>query len=350
MQSDCNKDRTGVFMTVSSEAKNIDFNAENRSDHLKIIRRWGGATSDAILDPSCHHYKETGIEGLVGYKLENQTAVAFGDPVCSLKDRQKLIAGFHHYCISQGWNILYLSSSEEFARWALHHGCHAIVQFGEEQYLDPHDDPRQRTGNHASLVRRKIRHALHEGATIQEYTQRDTNLEKEIDKVGISWLDARRGPQIHISNLRLFNDRLGKRWFYVRQGDKIVGAAVLNRLEKYEGWLLNHVIFTPDAPHGTPELLVVSALEAAAKDGCRYVTFGNSTASSLGEIQGLNTFSSLVAHAAFKLANKLFHLDEHRMFWDKFHPQSKPSYLIFAQSCIGIKELLALKNALNVSI
>lgn len=321
-----------------------------RLEHVKLIRRWGGLMSDALLDPACHYYRESNLEGLIGYKLENKTAVVFGDPVCPLENRAHLVAEFHRSCQEAGWNVVYLSASEEFARWAIDHECSCMVEFGNEFYIDPHNDPRQRTGTHGSLVRRKVRHAVGEGTSVTEYTSRDSALEQAIDQVGVAWLEGRRGPQIHISQVRLFNDRFGKRWFYARQGERIVGAVVLNRLERYEGWLMNHIVFTPDAPHGTPELLVVTALEAVLKEGCTYVSFGNSTASQLGETKGLGIMSTCVAHLGFKFFNKLFHLQGHKMFWDKFHPEGRRSYLLFVEPHIGLKQVLALKNALNVSI
>lgn len=323
---------------------------EERLQHIKLIRKWGGITSDALLDPACYYYMENGIEGLVGYKLENNTAVVFGDPVCDPKVIPALVASFHNYTREKNWNTLYISASEKFARWAVSKECAALIQFGEEFFIDPHNDPRKKKGTHASLVRRKVRHAEHEGTTVHEYLEHNEQLEKAIDEVGILWLEGRRGPQIHISNVRLFNDRHGKRWFYAQQNKRVVGAAVLNRLEKDNGWLLNHIVFTPDAPGGTPELLVTTALEAAAHEGCHYVTFGNSPASKLGETLGFSTVSSYLARAGYSFASKFFHLGGHKVFWDKFAPDSRPSYLLFTQPKIGLKELRALVNALNVSL
>lgn len=324
--------------------------SKERLEHIKLIRQWGGVTSDALLDPACYYYMEKGIAGLIGYKLENNTAVVFGDPVCSPHDMGPLVASFHHYTKEKNWNTLYISASEPFARWALNKKCSALIQFGEEFYIDPHNDPRAKKGTHGSLVRRKVRHAQHEGTSVHEYIQNDEELEKAIDQVGTLWLEARRGPQIHISHVRLFNDRPGKRWFYAKQGERIVGAAVLNRLEKEQGWLLNHIVFTPDAPHGTQEFLVVSILETTAKEGCHYVTFGNSPASRLGETIGFSPISTYLARLGYNLANKFFHLEGHKTFWDKFSPESRPSYLLFTEPHIGLKEVRALINALNVSL
>lgn len=323
---------------------------EQRNRLVEMVRRWGGLASDAILDPACHYYSDPNFDGFIGYRFDGQAAVALGDPVCPSGNTDALVSSFHRHCRGKGWRCLYISTSEEFARWAIARECSALIKFGDEFYLDPHCDPRSKTGTHGSLVRRKVRHAQHEGVVVEEYTIADEKMEEAIDQVGARWLESRKGPQIHISHMRLFNDKQGKRWFYAKRGDQIIGTAVLNRLEKNDGWLLNHIIFTPDAPGGTPELLVVEALEAAAKTGSHYVTFGNSTTSQLGETIGLGTFSTYLARWGFKAANKIFHLAGHKMFWDKFNPESRPSFLLFTEPKIGFKELLALKKALNVTI
>lgn len=316
---------------------------------IQRVRRWGGSSSDAILDPVCKIFTSPTIEGLIGYRVELNCVVVFGDPICAPIDRQLLVQAFHDY-YKESHNIIYVMASEEFSKWGIEHGCRALIEFGQELIMDPHADPRARQGTHASLVRRKVRHALRAGVQVKEYVGFDKKLEEAITQVGISWLQSRRGPQVYISHVRLFADRFGKRWFYAQQGDHIVGVLLLNQLQAQQGWLLNHLMITPDAQHGTPELLVVTALETLQQESCHFVTFGSSPAKQLGQVVGLSKSSAWLSRQGFKLANKLFHLHGHNMFWEKFHPESKPTYLLFHQSHIGWRELLGLSRALNVSL
>jgi lysylphosphatidylglycerol synthetase-like protein (DUF2156 family) len=195
-----------------------------------------------------------------------------------------------------------------------------------------------------------VRHAQHKGVSIKEYLAHDANIEQVIEQVGVSWLKSRRGPQIHISNIYLFDNRIGKRWFYAQQGNQIIGLVVLNQLQARQGWHLNHLMFTSDAAHGTPELLVVSVLEILQGEDCSFVSFGVAPADQLGTISGLSHFSAWTARQVYKIVNKMFHLKGHKMFWGKFHPQTQPSYLLFSQSRIGLREALALMRAMNASI
>jgi lysylphosphatidylglycerol synthetase-like protein (DUF2156 family) len=224
-----------------------------------------------------------------------------------------------------------------------------MIEFGEELYLDPFANLIDRHGTHGSLVRRKVRHALKEGTSVKEYFPYDAQLELAIEKVGVSWLASRRGPQVHISHLYLFNDRAGKRWFYAKKGENIVGVAVLNQVHARQGWLLNHLMITPEASNGTPELLVTSILEILRQESCHFVTVGASPAEKLGDIVGISKFSSWIMTLVYKTAYKIFHLKGHKMFWGKFNTQAGRSYLLFSQPQIGMRDLIALMRALNFS-
>jgi lysylphosphatidylglycerol synthetase-like protein (DUF2156 family) len=222
-----------------------------------------------------------------------------------------------------------------------------MVEFGEELVLDPLDDPREKTGPDASLVRRKVKHAAHEAVSAHEYLQSDSALEKKIEQLGHAWVDHRKGMQLHISNVYQFDNRHGKRWFYAKKADNVIGVLTLNQLKTHCGWLLNHLMVTPDAPHGTSELLVTSALEALKMENCRYVTVGIVTNKTLGKIVGLGKFSKWAAHRLFKVARKMVNLDGLNSFWTKFDPKRESSYVLFSRNRISIRELIGLRLALK---
>jgi lysylphosphatidylglycerol synthetase-like protein (DUF2156 family) len=325
----------------SSEAK------LEKLDIVKLARQWGGASCDAFLDPLCQYFYQTDLEGVVGYKLEKNCAIVFGNPVCSPSHRETLAKAFHRYCLDKGWSIIYISASDDFTKCVSKSLNYSWIEYGQELYLNPHSDPQKEHGTHASLVRRKVRHAYKEGLSVEEYLGQDKQIERELEELATQWLKNRKKPQIHISNVYLFENRLGKRWMYAKQNDTIVGVIVLNELQSRKGWLINHLMIAPDAPGGTPELLVISALQELVKENCDYVTFGSIPAKELGEMMGFNPFSRLIGRLAFRLARTIFKLDGLGMFWEKFHPNSTPSYIVFSSPSIKLREIQALLKALN---
>lgn len=316
---------------------------------VEWVRRFGGSCSDAILDPLCRPFTLPDVEGLIGYRVEGSCAIIYGDPLCALEHVPRFVEAFADFCYEQKIkNRIYISASETFAKWAVQNGCAASVKFGCELILDPHDDPKAKTGVHASLVRRKVRHAQKEQVVVEEYRFKNPQLERQLEEVAEAWLQGRKGLQIHISHVHLFDCRVGKRWFYARQENRVIGVIVLNQLQSKKGWLINHLMPIPGAAHGTPELLLSTVLETLASEGCHYVTFGSVPASQLGEMVGLGGLSQQIARFSFKLINCFFHLDGKMKFWEKFDPVSVPSYLLFAHSPIGLRDIWALMHALNV--
>ena len=331
--------------------KKIESNEETiksaeRQKIVNYVRKWGSETTDAVLDPSCLYFMTPGIEGLIGYRIEGKCAVAFGDPVASSDNKGPLALAFQQYCRSKGFETIYVVVSKEFAEWATNNICRVSLEFGEKLVLDPQNNPKNNTGTHGSLVRRKVRRTQKEGTVALEYTSDDPAIESAIERVGQEWLKKREGPQIHISHVRLFEDRAGKRWFYAQKDNKIVGIVLLNELQAKNGWLLNHLMITADAPKGTPELLVMTALEAIEKEGCHFVTFGPAPLENLQEMHGLDFVSAWLARMGFKLARRFFKFDGYKTFWGKFNPQSEQSFLLFSRLNIGtIRSLLQAMNA-----
>lgn len=318
---------------------------------LNKVREWGHSSTDAILDPSTKIFSVSEVDGLIGYRIVKGCAIVYGDPVCSPSDVALLTKRFHQFCDQQKKTIVYIAASEDFAKWALKHYCKALVEFGKDLFLNPQiDNPKKASGSYGCLVRRKVKHATNEGVIAQEYLTDDSQLEKAIEAVGTSWLNARQGPQIHISNVHLFNDRTGKRWFYATHKGQVIGVLVLNQLIHLGGWHLNHLMVVPNAPGGTPETLVMTAFETVAAEKAHYLSFGSITAPELGEVQGLGRLSSQIAYWAFKFANYFFGLQGRKGFWEKFQPRTAKTYLLFSRSIIGIKELNGLMCALNVSV
>lgn len=314
---------------------------------VELVRRFGGSACDAILDDTCRIFTVPEVEGLLGYRFENGCVVVFGDPVCSVEDWPKLLSAFRTYCKEQRKRIIYAIVTERFKEWALVNGAKTAIAFGELAFLDPQNDPQN--GAKGSLLRRKVRRASKEGVEVYEYVKPDPQLEKEMENLGEKWLKTRQGLQIYISHVRLFDDRLGKRWFYAVQNGRIIGTVVLNRLEKVEGWHLNHLMQTKEAPHGTSELLVTTVLDSVAREGCRYVSFGAVPTEHLGEIVGMPSLFRWCARMIFRSVCIIFRLGGRKKFWEKFQAEFAPAYLLFHDG-LGISEIFALMRALNVSI
>jgi len=316
----------------------------------ELLHQFGGSSIEPILDDTTLTFSCPDIDGLIGYRSLLNCSVVYGDPVCSPEDLAALTQAFHDYCKIQKKHIIYISTSQSFANWAITHTCKALITFGEELTYNPQNNPQEQKGGHSKLLRQKIHHAAKAGAKVQEYTEHNLDIENAIKEVALTWLKNRKGPQIHTAHIRIFEDRLGKRWFYATLGDSIVGLVVLNELKAKKGYALTNLMTTPSAPHGTSELLITTAFEIVAKEGCSFITSGSAPTQELSEIKGFNPLFSWVIKGVYLVSARIFHLSGHKKFWEKFCPKGEPTYLLFSNRGIGIRDAISLMRALNVSL
>ena len=322
----------------------------DRDAVVSLVRQWGGTNADGILSPECQIFSYPDIEGLIGYRLEGPNAVVFGDPVCAEADKPELAKAFQQYCRIRKIGVVYLIVSEKFANWAAQNLDSVLLEFAENFVLNPLSNPVDHAGSKAGIVRNRVKRALTEGALVEEYSGDNLTIEKAIQAVATTWQKERQGPQVYLADFTLFNDRLGKRWFYAKQGEKIVGIIMLNQLQVHKGWHLNNVMITKDAPHGISELLVISTLQALAKENCQFVIIGPVPAEQLGKISGLSGFSETIIRWIYQLAKRVFHLGGRAVFWKKFQPEIDPYYLLFPEKNLSYASIKSLLKALNAHV
>ena len=311
---------------------------------VKLIRLFGNSTADSALDPSCLYFTHPGIEGLIAYRLACGCAIVFGDPICSSSDLKPLVKAFHSYHAQNKTNIIYLIASENFVQWVLQKNiCSSALAFGEELLLFPLQQPPRN-----NLLRKKLRKAAREGISVSEYLSSDPQMEEKLKKMVFTALCARKGPQTHIAQVNLFQDRFGKRWFYAESKGEIIAVAWLNQLEEKQGWMLSQMVLSSKAPGGSSEFLIATILETLEKEKCPYLSLGAVPAKKLSGIHGLSKISCSLIQMFFHAARRLFHLDGKKIFWEKFQPQSQKSYVLFSNKKIKIKDLLGLTKVTNM--
>ncbi len=312
----------------------------------KWIQRWGKSISQVVLDGKCDFFCLTDVEGLIGYRIEYGCAVIFGDPICAIEDAPRLALAFQSYCQERNMNFVYLISSEEFAKWAINNLCEVMIQVGDELIFDPQSDFKD--GHKGYKLRNKENHARKIGLSVEEYVSTDYEIEQEIEQAASAWLKARRGPQISLGPLSFFENRKDKRYFYIKDAERIIGAAMLSRIEMCQGWLLKFLVTVPKAPRGASELLMISILDHLRKENCHFLTYGMVPAKYLGEMKGLGKVSSWLAHTVFILAKWFFNLSQRKQYWQKFRPKTEPVYLLIHKK-LGLQEIRAIMKVLTIS-
>ncbi|HZF50834.1 MAG TPA: DUF2156 domain-containing protein [Polyangiaceae bacterium] len=319
---------------------------------MRLIVEHGGPVSGALLDPACSIFRAPGLRGVIGYRKGLGCAVGLGDPVAPADQRAALGGAFRAWCRQNGMKTAYAAASEAFAREAEGMG-YASLQVCEEQILDPRRDPTQ--GSKGREVRKKVMHAKRDGVVVEEhhpdFSAASYWREEAMLKVAADWLAARKGPQIFLAHIDLFDVREGRRWICARVGDQVVGVLSMLELRARGGYLLEHHLVSPEAPQGTSELLIVGALERLGAEGVQAVTFGPAPASGLGHVANLGAFSERAARKVFDACVKTFHFDARARYRQKFQlTRTAPSFVLLDPPRFGVLQAMGLLRAFNVSL
>jgi ergosteryl-3beta-O-L-aspartate synthase len=309
-----------------------------------LMLRYGGPVAHVLGDPTCARFSVPCIEGVIAYRPSLRCRVAIGDPVCAPRDQERLAERFRVANAGQGCSTVYAAAGQAFAERCIAHG-YAAIEFGQEQIFDPQRDPTR--GSSGRELRKKVHRAERDGVTIHEPRERELGeTSAQMREVGRAWLAARHGPQAYITPLHRFEPSRGRRFFYALHHGRMVGVLSLVRMDAHDGWVFEHLLPRPDAPVGTSELLVTTALHVLGTEGSAHATFGPAALAHLGRMCRVGAGSSLVGRLVFDSAGRLFHIESQKRFREKFQvARREGSYLLFHPARVGLFEAIGLLRA-----
>lgn len=313
------------------------------------IDQWGTPISEVFFDSKFNYFQIPGVQGFIGYYLRNGYAVSMGDPVCPEGEWFPLVSAFQEFCKEQKLRQLFVMASEKFSRWALEKNIFPVmIEIGEEIFFNPMS--MSNAGGKGKKFRNNVQHASGEGVTVCEYLVPDQKIEHAIEQMGKEWESARKSPQIYVEQLNFFERREGRRWFYVTKEDRIIGAALLCRLQLDKGYLLKHLVALPDTPRGTTPLLVNYILETLRQEECSFLTYGMVPAGELGEMNGMGKGTQFMARGVFKVLKWVFKLNKRKIFWKQFNPQTAPMFLLSSSRHFGLRDIYNVVKFFTIKI
>jgi lysylphosphatidylglycerol synthetase-like protein (DUF2156 family) len=320
--------------------------SELSDSEKELFIRYGSAASEAMLDFPCHFFRVPGCQGILAYRVAFNCAIVFGEPICPPDETIKLAEAFYNYCRASHLNIIYIIVSEKFAKWAKDSHCHILIEVCEEFIFDPESDPCASS----SRLRHRVEKGAKHGLTVHEYIPINKEIEHSLQQVGIKWNEAIKGPHIYLGHLNFFENYVGKRWFYVKDGEQMTAMIMLSKIENEEGWLLKFLIIMPDAFHDTSEFLMASVLKILREENCHFLTKGMMPANRLGEVSGLSNFSTWILRHIYQTLSWIFKFKKRKEYWLRYHPKSVPSYLLLSNPNIGFNEMKALLKVFRTNI
>jgi phosphatidylglycerol lysyltransferase len=202
--------------------------------------------------------------------------------------------------------------------------------------------------NHSSL-RAQLSRARNKGVTVSEWHEDRATQNPELRRVLDEWLQTRGLPTLHFlvepETLSLMSDR---RAFVAEQSGRVVGFTVLCPITNRNGWLTEQFPRGKDAPNGTVELLMDTAIRTVASEGAKYITMGLVPLSENGRQDGEENPAWLKVLLAWVRAHgrRFYNFGGLENFKAKFDPDYwEPIYAISHEKYFSINSLYAIAAA-----
>ncbi|HVT10184.1 MAG TPA: DUF2156 domain-containing protein [Polyangia bacterium] len=258
---------------------------------LALLRRHGwNATSFQILEPGFRYWFAS-TEGsaqrshrgtiaapeddaCVAYIDTGRAWVAAGAPIAAPDAVLAVAQQFVTAAAAQGRRACFFGTEERFTIGT----PFAAMRIGEQPVWDPHDW--DRTLAAAPSLRAQIRRARAKGVEVRAsdprlLAQADGQARRDVDQLIARWQAAHPMPPMgFLVQMHLDSAIDERRFFAAYQGSTLVGFLSMVPVFARRGWFVEDLLRLPDAPNGTAELLVDTAMRAAGAADSGYLTLG----------------------------------------------------------------------------
>jgi lysylphosphatidylglycerol synthetase-like protein (DUF2156 family) len=231
------------------------------------------------LNAETERFTVPGIDGLIAYRpAGTRHLVQLGGVFAHDADADRLLEAFLAYARGERRRVVAVQLlAGDTARYAAH--GFRVEQLGSSYAVSLENF--SLGGKHFVSLRNKISRARRSGVVVAEVdvdVESSPDLARRVDAVDATWL---RSKGAHVKELAFMVGERGgpaqplRRLFVARQGEQVLGYISFSPAYGREsGWLHDLSRRDPQAPPGTTELLVVTAVERFREEGARWLHFG----------------------------------------------------------------------------
>jgi len=268
-------------------------------------------------------WTSTEADGAVAYNEFGKVWLVPGDPLASVENLAQVSDCFLKKARAEGRVVGFMPASQQFAKFGRGVGLRAI-KIGSAPYFDLATwAPR---GDRAKKARAGVNQARRAGVHVTEVVNVDEQLVRETACLCKSWLTTRRSAIRFewLFTVDLFQHKEKKKYFTARDPDgKLVGFLAASPIPAREGWYLEDVLRSKDAPNGTTDLLVVEVMDLLKRGGAKLATLGTTLMATEGVPDRGVHISRVLSRLAWPVArcfSVFYNFDGVRRFKSKFAP------------------------------
>ena len=254
------------------------------------------STAYQILNPGFELWFSRVHPAVVGYVRAGDRWVVGGAPIAADADLQAVANEFERDAAARRAGVVYFGAEGRLE--ALYRGAttHNSILLGAQPSWEPAHWSLV-IATHASL-RAQLHRARNKDVSVALWPTERAEHNPDLKKLLREWLGTRGLPPLHFLVEPETLGQLGDRRVFVATRRNIpVGFLVASPIAARNGWLTEQFVRGHDAPNGTAEMMIDTAVQWVAEQGADYVTLGLAP---LSERAGKMTSQSLLIRLGFR--------------------------------------------------
>ncbi len=281
----------------------------------------------ALFEDKAYYFSPSG-ESVIAYVAKGRGAVALGDPIGPLEDRQEAIVGFQQFCERNDWYPAFYQAQPQGLDLYRILGFQA-VQIGEEAIVDLQTFTLQ--GKAAQNLRTPLNRLKKQGYQVHYHEPPlSDDLLHRLKAVSDEWLQMMHGAE----------KRFSVGWFdfaYLREcvivsietpeGEICAFANVISQYQASEV-TVDLMRRRAQVEPGTMEVLFVSLFQYFKDRGYGGFNLGLSALSGVGKSRQPRRVEQALSYL-YEHLNRFYNFKGLHSFKEKFHPHWEPRYLVY---------------------
>ncbi|KAF8065117.1 hypothetical protein FPV67DRAFT_170959 [Lyophyllum atratum] len=340
----------------------------DKADIASLVAKYGSSSATAWLE--FDRYKiwrpskpipESSFLPVQGYMRHDPYVFAWGNPLVSDSAAlQPTAQAFQSWADVRKLHVVWACVDQEFEHvlagppfnWS-------VIECIYEETLDP-AHVIELTGpeavgqqNGASVVKdlkKNLRRAEKEDVHVAEVKANDWSDEnkRDVERGITAWKNSRPGIQIASTSLEPWIDIEHRRYWVARKDGKTVGLLILTPIHGHN-WQIKNAISFPDAPRGTSEALIYTALsdlyhethpDAPQQDEVDRprvtLSFGITASDEMKPVENLAGWKVTLLSSIYGQVTRATGLLKRGNFRRKFDSERQPMYVCYPQDGFGL--------------
>jgi phosphatidylglycerol lysyltransferase len=318
---------------------------QERERAKRIVEQHGNSSLArfTLLTDKSYYFSPSG-QTVIAYVPKGRGAIALGDPIGPVADREEAILGYQQFCAENDWYPAFYQTLPDHLE--LYQSLQfRVIKIGEEAVINLNTF--SLAGKAGQNFRTVLNKFSKQGISTQFYAPPIPDaLLKELRGISDSWLQHMHGAEKRFS--------LG--WFeadYLRscaiavvltaEGQPIAFANVVPEYQK-NGVAVDLMRYRSNAEKGTMDFLLISLFQQFQTQGYERFNLGLSALSGVGQQDDASRLEKGLHYLYYHL-DRFYRFQGIHAYKEKFHPIWEPRYLVFPRLIALPEVVVALVRA-----